>query len=209
MIKILAIGDSHIPRRAKIIPEQVTTKLEQIVKTEIFDYSFFTGDVVEAPKFMNFLSIITKKDLFRVIGNMDYYGGNQDAPIYQHTKISLETNNNLIIGLTHGHQISPRGDHSQLETLAIKNNFNILISGHTHKEEVKLTRKGILLLNPGSVTGAWSFVSSRNPSFIVLNINENTGDLDVTLHRYDTRATKFRDLSSTFIFKNNKIELKN
>ena len=208
MIKILAIGDSHIPRRAKIIPEQIITKLEQIVKIEIFDYSFFTGDVVKAPEFMNFLSIITKRDLFRVIGNMDYYGGNQDDPIYRHTKIPLETNSDLIIGLTHGHQISPRGDHSQLETLAIKNNFNILISGHTHKEEVKLTTKGILLLNPGSVTGAWSFVASRNPSFIVLNINENTFDINITLHRYDIRAAKFRDLSSTFIFENNKIQLK-
>ena len=207
MIKILAIGDSHIPRRAKIIPEQITTKLEQIVKTEIFDYLFFTGDVIKAPEFMNFLSSITKRDLFSVIGNMDYYGGNQDAPIYQQTKISLESNNELIIGLTHGHQISPRGDHSQLETLAIKNNFNILISGHTHKEEVKLTTKGILLLNPGSVTGAWSFVASRNPSFIVLNINENTGDINIILHRYDIRAAKFRDLNSIFIFENDKIEL--
>jgi len=208
MIKILAIGDSHIPRRAKIIPEQIITKLEQIVKIEIFDYSFFTGDAVKAPKFMNFLNHITKRDLFSVIGNMDYYGGNQDAPIYRHTKIPLETNSELIIGLTHGHQISPRGDHSQLETLAIKNNFKILISGHTHKEEVKLMAKGILLLNPGSVTGAWSFVASRNPSFIVLNINENTGDLNVTLHRYDIRTANFRDLSSTFIFDNNKIQLK-
>ena len=208
MIKILAIGDSHIPRRAKIIPEQITTKLEQIVKTERFDYLFFTGDVIKAPEFMNFLKIITIRNLFSVIGNMDYYGGNRDAPKYQQAKISFETNNNLIIGLTHGHQISPRGDHSQLETLAIKNNFNILISGHTHKEEVKLTTKGILLLNPGSATGAWSFVASRNPSFIVLNINENTGDINITLYRYDIRAAKFRNLSSTFIFENNKIQLK-
>jgi len=208
MTKILAIGDSHIPQRAKIIPEQITTKLEQIVKTEKFDYSFFTGDVIEAPDFMNYLSFITKRNVFRVIGNMDYYGRNRDAPIYQQIKISLETKQNLIIGLTHGHQISPRGDHSQLETLAIKNNYNILISGHTHKEEVKLTKKGILLLNPGSVTGAWSFVASRNPSFIDLNISDNTGVIIVTLHLYDIRATKFRDLSSTFIFDNNKIQLK-
>ena len=115
----------------------------------------------------------------------------------------------MIIGLTHGHQISPRGDHSQLETLAVKNNFNILISGHTHKEEVKLTVKGILLLNPGSATGAWSFVASQNPSFIVLQLNEKTGDINVTLHRYDIRAAKFRVLSSTFFFENNKIQLKN
>lgn len=208
MTKILAIGDSHIPQRAKIIPEQITTKLEQIVKTEKFDYSFFTGDVIEAPDFMNYLSFITKRNVFSVIGNMDYYGRNRDAPIYQQIKISLETKQNLIIGLTHGHQISPRGDHSQLETLAIKNNYNILISGHTHKEEVKLTKKGILLLNPGSVTGAWSFVASRNPSFIDLNISDNTGVIIVTLHCYDIRATKFRDLSSTFIFENNKIQLK-
>ncbi|MBY8987621.1 MAG: YfcE family phosphodiesterase [Candidatus Lokiarchaeota archaeon] len=208
MIKILAIGDSHIPQRAKKIPDQIQIKLNQITETNKFDFLFFTGDVIRAPKFMSFLKDITKGKLFFVMGNMDYYGGNLDAPVQQQMNIFLKNKNNLVIGLTHGHQISPRGDHSQLETLAIQNNFNILISGHTHKEEVTLTENNILLLNPGSVTGAWSFVASRNLSFIVLQINEITNSINITLHQYEIRASKYRSLNSTYVFENDKIRSK-
>lgn len=207
MIKILAIGDSHIPRRAKTVPDQIIKKLEQLVEIEKFDYTFFTGDVVKAPKFMNFLNLITKRNLFVVIGNMDYYGGNRDAPVYRSLNISMGNNDDLIIGLTHGHQISPRGDHSQLELIAIEKSFNILISGHTHKEEIFL-QKDILLLNPGSVTGAWSFVASGNPSFITLSIIEKTGEINVVLYQYDIRAAKLKDLKSYFVYENNKIRHK-
>jgi putative phosphoesterase len=207
MIKLLAIGDSHLPRRAKSVPDQIIIKLEQLVEIEKFDYTFFTGDVVNAPKFMHFLNLITKRILFVVIGNMDYYGGNRDAPIYQNLNVSMENNDYLNVGLTHGHQVSPRGDRSQLELIAIEKKFNILISGHTHKEEIFL-QKDILLLNPGSVTGAWSFIASGNPSFITLNIVEKTGEITAVLYQYDIRAAKLKDLKSYFVFENNKIRHK-
>ena len=207
MIKLLAIGDSHLPRRAKSIPDQIIKKLEKLVEIEKFDYTFFTGDVVNAPKFMNFLNLITKRTLFVVIGNMDYYGGNRDAPVYRSLNISMGNNDNLIVGLTHGHQVSPRGDRSQLELIAIEKSFNILISGHTHKEEIFL-QKDILLLNPGSVTGAWSFIASGNPSFTTLSIIEKTGEINVVLYQYDIRAAKLKDLKSYFVFENNKIRYK-
>jgi putative phosphoesterase len=140
MIKLLAIGDSHLPRRAKNVPDQIIKKLEQLVEIEKFDYTFFTGDVVNAPEFMDFLNLITKRNLFVVVGNMDYYGGNRDAPVYRSLNISMANNDNLTIGLTHGHQVSPRGDRSQLELIAIEKSFNILISGHTHKEEIFLQK---------------------------------------------------------------------
>ncbi|MBA7613823.1 hypothetical protein ES703_21080 [subsurface metagenome] len=207
MIKLLAIGDSHLPRRAKRVPDQIIKKLEQLVELEKFDYTFFTGDVVNAPNFMNFLNLVTKRNLFVVIGNMDYYGGNRDAPVYRSLNLSMGNNDNLIVGLTHGHQVSPRGDRSQLELIAIEKSFNILISGHTHKEEIFL-QKNILLLNPGSVTGAWSFVASGNPSFIILSVIEETGEINVVLYQYDIRAAKFKDLKSYFVFENNKIRHK-
>ena len=207
MIKLLAIGDSHIPRRAKSVPDQIIKKLEQLVEIEKFDYTFFTGDVVNAPKFMNFLNLITKRNLFVVIGNMDYYGGNRDASVYRSLNMSMGNNDSLIIGLTHGHQASPRGDRSQLELIAIEKSFNILISGHTHKEEIFL-QKDILLLNPGSVTGAWSFVASGNPSFITLSITGKMREINVVLYQYDIRAAKLRDLKSYFVFENNKIRHK-
>ena len=59
MMKILAMGDSHIPRRAKSIPTQIYDALEKNVLNGKFDYTFFTGDVVKAPKFMSYLKKIT------------------------------------------------------------------------------------------------------------------------------------------------------
>ena len=205
MIKILVIGDSHIPRRAKNIPIQICEVLEKNVLNRNFDYTFFTGDVIKAPRFMSYLKKITNIEVLAVVGNMDYYGGNRNAPIYQHIEVSIETKENLTVGLTHGHQIHPRGDHAQLGKLAIDNNYNILISGHTHKEEVVLTN-GVLLLNPGSVTGAWSFVASRNPSIIVLILDEKTGEIDVFLHQYEIRSSKLREKKSSFIFKNKTVQ---
>lgn len=202
MIKILVIGDSHIPRRAKSIPIQICDILEKSVMNGKFDYTLFTGDVINAPRFMEYLKRITKTELLVVIGNMDYYGGNQNAPLYQRIEISLETKENFTIGVTHGHQINPRGDHAQLESLAIDNNYNILISGHTHKEEVFLTKDGVLLVNPGSVTGAWSFVASQNPSIIVLVLNEKTGELDVFMRHYEIKSSELREKKYSFIFKN-------
>ncbi|MHA1240662.1 MAG: YfcE family phosphodiesterase [Promethearchaeota archaeon] len=206
MIKILVIGDSHIPRRAKNIPIQICEVLEKNVLNRKFDYTFFTGDVIKAPRFMSYLKKITNVEVLAVVGNMDYYGGNRNAPIYQHIEVSIETKENLTVGLIHGHQIHPRGDHAQLGNLAIDNNYNILISGHTHKEEIVLTNDGVLLLNPGSVTGAWSFVASRNPSIIVLILDEKTGEIDVFLHQYEIRSSKLREKKSSFIFKNKTVQ---
>ncbi len=206
MIKILVIGDSHIPRRAKNIPIQICEVLEKNVLNRKFDYTFFTGDVIKAPRFMSYLKKITNVEVLAVVGNMDYYGGNRNAPIYQHIEVSIETKENLTVGLTHGHQIHPRGDNAQLGNLAIDNNYNILISGHTHKEEIVLTNDGVLLLNPGSVTGAWSFVASRNPSIIVLILDEKTGEIDVFLHQYEIRSSKLREKKSSFFFKNKTVQ---
>ncbi|MFW9820672.1 MAG: YfcE family phosphodiesterase, partial [Candidatus Thorarchaeota archaeon] len=166
MMRILCIGDAHVPVRAKDLPIQIYEKLDELTEESLFHYTFFTGDLINFPKLIDFLNQKTKRTLFNVIGNMDYYYGNRDSPNYQKLVISFEDNDEVILGLTHGAQINPRGDHDQLEVLAQEKGYTILVSGHTHKEEVFLTRKGILLINPGSVTGAWSFVASGIPSFI-------------------------------------------
>ncbi|MFX1453102.1 MAG: YfcE family phosphodiesterase [Promethearchaeota archaeon] len=206
MIRCLAIGDAHIPRRAKSIPDGILNKLNELSEQKSFDYTFFTGDLITAFEFIDFLKLKTINNVFIVIGNMDYYGGNRSSPIYQNLGIKFLDNENLSIGLTHGHQIEPRGDHSQLEYFALnEKGCNILISGHTHKEEIFLTNKGILLLNPGSVTGAWSFIASGIPSFINININEDNKYIEVILFQLDNRSKEINELKSYFIFKNNSI----
>lgn len=205
MLKLLAIGDSHIPRRTKEIPSQIYDKLETLTEKNLFEYTFFTGDVIDAPKFLDFLNLKTKRDLFIVLGNMDYYGGNRNVPIYQKLEVPIKENDSLTIGLTHGAQISPRGDHTQLELLASERNYHVLISGHTHHEEVFLSENGTLLLNPGSVTGAWSFVASGNPSFLTLTFEESKPNIDIDLHVLNKKNNRFEERSFYFLYKNNTI----
>jgi len=205
MVRILCIGDSHIPNRAKDLPEKIYMKLDNLTKEDLYDFTFFTGDVIKFPKLLDFLNLKTNKKLYLVMGNMDYYYGNRNVPIHQKLEISFEDNEKMTLGLNHGAQISPRGDQSQLEALAIEKNYNILVSGHTHKEEIYLTEKGILLINPGSVTGAWSFVASGIPSFIELNVNNSTKEISVDLIQVDKYSREIIALKSNYIFQNNRI----
>ncbi len=204
-MRILCIGDSHVPIRAKDLPTQIYEKINELTQTELYDYTFFTGDVVNFPKLLDFLNLKTKRTLFRVIGNMDYYYGNRDSPNYQKLEISFEDNDKITLGLTHGAQIRPRGDHGQLENLAIEKEFAILVSGHTHKEEIFLTKKGILLINPGSITGAWSFVASGIPSFIELYIDEKIKAIIINLFQINKQTREIVVSESYFILKNNQI----
>ncbi len=207
-MRILCIGDSHIPNRAKDLPEQIYNKLNDLSKEELFDYTFFTGDIINYPELIDYLKLKTKNSLFIVIGNMDYYYGNRDSPMYQELDIFFEDTSKLIIGLTHGAKIKPRGNQTQLEKLAIENKYQILVSGHTHKEEIVLTKKGILLINPGSVTGAWSFLATGNPSFVELYINKNTKEIEVNLFQKQKQTREIKHFKYNYILKNDKIQNK-
>jgi vacuolar protein sorting-associated protein 29 len=59
------------------------------------------------------------------------------------------------IGVCHGHQVVPWGDAEALGNLQRKLDVDILITGHTHKNEV-FEYEGKYMVNPGSITGAYS-----------------------------------------------------
>ena len=204
MLRLLVIGDSHIPRRAKVIPSEIINQLKNLTSEKLFDYTFFTGDLIDAPDFLSLLSLKTKKDVFKVIGNMDYYGGDRTLPESQELRLKIDNYREMLIGMVHGHQISPRGDQQQLEFLAEENEYNILISGHTHKEDISLTKNGILLLNPGSVSGAWSFIASGNSSFIILEIDIEILSINLSLFQLKRGSGKLIESKSHFTFKEGK-----
>ena len=131
-----------------------------------------------------------------------------NSPIYQKLDIFFEDKDKVSIGLTHGSQIKPRGNHIQLEDLAINKKNNIIVTGHTHKEEIFLTSNGILLINPGSVTGAWSFIASGIPTFSIIRIDTHTQNIDVSLYQLNLKNNQISKLDSYFIFENNKIQYK-
>ncbi|MHA1726276.1 MAG: YfcE family phosphodiesterase [Promethearchaeota archaeon] len=203
MIKILVIGDSHIPRRASEVPPEIYEKLTELGK---YDYTFFTGDLIQAPKFLRFLKEKTNQHVFRVLGNMDYYNGITDLPIFQELEIPISEGDNLRIGLTHGAQINPRGDIGQIDALARKKRFDIIIVGHTHKEEICIMLSGRLMLNPGSVTGAWSFLATGTPSFIIMEIEPEKNVINTYLIRLNKKTKAFEETHYQFQFMKNKFQ---
>jgi putative phosphoesterase len=168
-LKLLIIGDTHIPERASVIPKQITDKIE----SEKFDLILCTGDL-EDESVMRYLSRLGKLYVSR--GNMDYLTLPKEA------KIDVK---NFIIGLIHGDAIYPRGNPSKLAKEAQRISVDILISGHTHSlsiSEIKKDDEKLLLLDPGSATGAWGGgPASHIPSFIILEI-ENS---HATIHAFE------------------------
>jgi len=75
------------------------------------------------------------------------------------------------IGVIHGHQVVPWGDHMSLAMVRRKLDVDILISGHTHVNEV-VEHEGCYHINPGSITGAYSSFTDKDitPSFVLLAV---------------------------------------
>lgn len=175
------IGDSHVPDRARELPSQLKTRLTEVGK---FDAVLFTGDVVrsrEVPRLLEGLAK-SRKEVFLVQGNMDAFAG-VDLPEFQLVDLALDVS----AALFHGHQVHRRGDHRLLLAHADKFDAQLVVTGHTHAHDVHLDEKsGRLLLNPGSCTGAWSFVATGTPSFVVVALDDAGGGelvLEVKLER--------------------------
>ncbi|NHI91256.1 MAG: YfcE family phosphodiesterase [Candidatus Lokiarchaeota archaeon] len=157
MQRILVIGDFHIPRRAREIPNRIL----DFIDSQKIDLILCTGDLI-LPKVLNSIERIAPIKL--VSGNMDFQSMAPDKEIL--------TIMNWRIGLIHGDVVQPRGDVNKLVSVAHNLDVNVLISGHTHADMIKYKNK-VLLLNPGSATAAWSFVSSNVSSFIIIEITES------------------------------------
>ncbi len=165
-MKIAAVGDFHIPSRAKNCPEQLKKKLIK----EKPDLILCTGDLTIGEVFQNLSEIA---HTIVVKGNMDKINFDREY------KGEFE---GVKIGLIHGDVVSPTGIKKKLLKIATKMGVNVLIYGHTHLSSVNYwNKKKIVLINPGSFTGAWSEkMKSIVPSFTLLKI-ENPS-LTVTLN---------------------------
>lgn len=127
------ISDTHIPDRAKVLPQKV---MEAFSEVELILHA---GDLT-SPKVIEELETIAP--VMAIQGNMDRVNG-IDLP-----KAKVIEVEGLKIGLIHG-EVYPRADSSQLLYLAKELNVDILISGHSHQPKIE-QKDGILLLNPGS-----------------------------------------------------------
>ena len=127
------ISDTHIPDRAKEIPENVYSAFKNV------DLILHAGDLTSL-KVIEELENIAP--VIAIQGNMDRVNG-----INLPTAKVLEAEG-LRIGIVHG-EVYPRADTQQLLYLARELNVDILVSGHSHQPKIEQT-EGILLLNPGS-----------------------------------------------------------
>ena len=127
------ISDTHIPDRARIIPQKVIEAFNDV------ELILHAGDLT-SPKVIDELEDIAP--VMAVQGNMDRASG---INLPKAKTIEVE---GLKIGVIHG-EVYPRADSDQLVYLAKELDVDILVSGHSHQPKIE-QKDGILLLNPGS-----------------------------------------------------------
>ena len=127
------ISDTHIPDRARIIPQKVFETFSDV------ELILHAGDLT-SPRVIEELEKIAP--VMAVQGNMDRANG------IMLPKAKVIETEGLKIGVVHG-EVYPRADSAQLLYLAKELNVDILVSGHSHQPKIEQI-EGILLLNPGS-----------------------------------------------------------
>ena len=152
------ISDTHIPDRAKEIPEKVFEAFSEV------DLIMHAGDLT-SPKVIDDLEQIAP--VMAIQGNMDRARG-IDLPAAK--VIEAE---GLKIGIVHG-EVYPRADTQQLVYLAKELDADILISGHSHQPKIEQT-DGVLWLNPGSPI----VPRLADRTVMILEINDREVDVEI------------------------------
>ncbi|EKX42491.1 vacuolar protein sorting 29 [Guillardia theta CCMP2712] len=167
---VLAVGDALVPGRAGDIP----AKFRRLLVPEKIEGVLCTGNLSSKEMQEYFRSL--SSDLHIVKGDFDE--GN-----YPETKVV--NIHNWKIGLCHGHQVVPWGDQEALAMLQRQLDVDVLITGHTHKYSINVHEEK-LYINPGSITGAYSGMTSNvTPSFVLLDIQ----DSKLTIYVYELQAS--------------------
>lgn len=167
---IAVISDSHVPRRADGIPSKF---IEVLKESELAVHcGDFTDESVKE-------KLEDHCDLIAVKGNCDFF----DLPNSEKFE-----KNSFTFGVYHGTGISPRGHHPTLVKICGDLDADILLHGHTHKQEA-VKKDGKILLNPGSCTGV-SGGASRETLPKMMKIDFENNQLNVELIELDSGQLK-------------------
>jgi len=147
---IMLISDTHLPTRAREIPQKVWDYMEKV------DLVIHAGDFVSL-EVVERIEEITK--LVGVCGNMDFTEVRERLPPINFTKVSGKR-----IGVIHDAGIFTT---EKMERIAKEKKFDILVFGHTHKQFL-MEKDGITYVNPGSPTNPIPF--SLPPSFALMKM---------------------------------------
>jgi len=166
---VLVLGDLHIPNRKNYIPAQfkrmlVPNKMQHVICTGNFGSKEQYHELRKlAP---NMHVVAGDAEFNNSIGSSS--NSNTPQNVFPETRVVQV--GSFRIGIIHGHQVLPWGDHLSLGMIRRKLNVDILISGHTHKSEV-VEHEGYYHINPGSITGAFSpTIANATPSFVLLAV---------------------------------------
>jgi len=151
---VLVLGDLHIPHRKEDIPDQ----FKELLVPGKMQHVLCTGNVCS--KSMEDYLRTLANSVHIVKGDLDLASGLQNLPEQKVVKVG-----DFSLGICHGHQVVPWGDPESLANLQRQMDVDILITGHTHKNEVYEYEKKYII-NPGSATGSYSSHSADViPSF--------------------------------------------
>ena len=162
----LMLGDLHIPHRTIDIPEQFK---ELLVPGKI-QHVLCTGNIGNKDHTDWIRSLAN--DVHIVRGDFD------DNSLPDSKVINI---GEWKIGLIHGYQVIPWGDLEALSNYQRDMDVDLLISGHTHQQFHEII-EGKTLLNPGSATGAYSYITpNAHPSFFLMAFQGR----EATLYTYE------------------------
>ena len=167
---VVVLGDAHVGHRASDIPE----KFKKMLSPDKMQHLVSTGNLCASETY-DFMRTVAPK-MHAVRGDMDDYSSSQTSA----EEIVFEVGE-FRIGVCHGHQVVPWGDHDALGLVSRRLDVDILLTGHTHASEV-FESEGTWFINPGSITGAYTPLRDNvRPSFAVLSIQGGT----VKLYLYE------------------------
>ncbi len=185
---VLVLGDLHHPHRCSSLPAQ----FRDLLVPGKMQHVLCTGNVTSksAEEYLRTLA----PSVHIVKGDFDVSSSLVDLPDTKIVQIG-----DFSIGLIHGHQLVPAGDPEAAAAIQRQLDVDILITGHTHKNEVYEYEKRYLI-NPGSVTGSPSFASPDKivPSFVLMAIK---GPKVVT-YVYELRDGEVNVSKSEFVKQN-------
>jgi len=183
----LILGELHIPERASAIPE----KFKRMLVPNKMQYVLCTGNIGREQ--FNELCALAP-NVHSVRGDFD----NDETLTFPEVKVVQV--GEFRIGLIHGHQLLPSASSMDAKKrMRRKLNVDILVSGHTGKNEV-VQEDGYYYINPGSITGAYSAITpDATPSFILLALQgsklicyvyemSKEGDVDVSKTEFAKRV---------------------
>lgn len=150
-MKVAILGDTHIPGRAREIPEKLLTAVGKFGPEKML----VTGDLTS-------LDVLKRLQKFCPISAVR---GNTDFLELPET-LSFELSG-MRFCMLHGHQVKPVGDSSQLQNFASYFGAKAIVCGHTHRPEIHRDNgEQALVINPGTATG----VSTGKASLILAEV---------------------------------------